>query len=143
MTCSNRPRWHGLEPGPYAVLRTFSQEPWDELVSTILQRRTDERDGPSPLMLHRELHGIRPPSSLPHVVWRGGVDLDPIDPRDPDARPWLETPVWPEEDDRLARLRMAFDLAAADPVRILRSDPGRVPPRRHCLTRRRRAAAVP
>lgn len=84
--------------------------------------RLDPDTGPSPLVLHSELHGIRPPSGLPQVVWRAGVDLAPVDPRDPVARAWLETLVWPGESDRLARLRRALDLAAADPVPIVRGD---------------------
>ena len=38
--------------------------------------------------------------ALPEVVWRGGVDLNPLDVRDDDAMRWLETLVWPEHDDR-------------------------------------------
>jgi len=56
------------------------------------------------------------------VVWRAGVDLNPIDPRDPDARAWLENLVWPGEDDRLVRLRAALDIVAADPVPIVKGD---------------------
>ena len=169
-------RWHGLEPGPYAALRTVLLDRWDDLLPTILRRRTqtneagrcaqlvpllaslpqplalievgasagltlvpdrysysyrcddgdtvrlDPSSGPSPLVLESELHGIRPPSELPRVVWRAGVDLDPIDAGDPDARAWLETLVWPGEDDRLARLRQALDLVAADPVPVVRGD---------------------
>jgi hypothetical protein len=35
---------------------------------------------------------------------------------------WLETLVWPEEDDRRERLRHAIDVAAADPPRLVRGD---------------------
>jgi len=73
-------------------------------------------------VLSSELHGIRPPSALPQVVWRAGVDLNPIDPRDPDARAWLENLVWPGEDERLGRLRAALDIVAADPVPIVKGD---------------------
>jgi hypothetical protein len=67
--------------------------------------------GPAPL-----------PTRLPDVAWRGGVDLNPLDVTDPDAMSWLETLVWPEEDDRRERLRHAVAIAAADPPRLVRGD---------------------
>ncbi len=67
--------------------------------------------GPAPL-----------PSTLPLVAWRGGVDLNPLDVTDPEAMRWLETLVWPEEDDRRGRLRHAVSVAATDPPRLVRGD---------------------
>jgi len=67
--------------------------------------------GPAPL-----------PSALPEVGWRGGVDLNPLDVTDPEQVRWLETLVWPEEDDRRERLRHAVEVAAADPPRLVRGD---------------------
>ena len=67
---------------------------------------------------------VRPrcPTALPEVAWRGGIDLNPLDVTDPEAMRWLETLVWPEEDDRRVRLRHAIDVAAADPPRLVRGD---------------------
>ena len=56
------------------------------------------------------------PAALPEVVWRGGIDLHPLDVRDDDAMRWLETLVWPEHDDRRARLAAAVGLARAGPA---------------------------
>lgn len=67
--------------------------------------------GPAPL-----------PDALPDIAWRLGVDIAPIDVRDPGATRWLEALLWPGEGDRLARLRAALDLARPDPPRILRRD---------------------
>jgi len=67
--------------------------------------------------------GLLPvPERLPDVVWRAGIDLEPIDPRDGEAARWLETLVWPEEVDRLEGLRMALEIARRDPPRILRGN---------------------
>ena len=67
--------------------------------------------------------GIPAPRSLPGVVHRGGVDLHPIDPADPDSRAWLRSLIWPgQQDDRVPRLDSALDIAAADPPRILAGD---------------------
>ena len=78
--------------------------------------------GPAP-HLSCDVSGPAPlPTALPEVAWRGGVDLNPLDVTDPEAMRWLETLVWPEEDDRRVRLRHAIDVAAADPPRLVRGD---------------------
>ena len=78
--------------------------------------------GPAP-HLPCEVTGPAPlPTALPEVAWRGGVDLNPLDVTDPDAMAWLETLVWPEQDDRRARLRHAVASPRADPPRLVRGD---------------------
>jgi hypothetical protein len=62
------------------------------------------------------------PARLPAVTWRAGLDLDPVDVHDDDAVRWLEALVWPEETDRLARLRAAIAIARRDPPRVIRGD---------------------
>ncbi len=48
----------------------------------------------SPVTLTCELRGdTEPPTGLPQVAWRAGLDLDPVDITDPDAIRWLETLV--------------------------------------------------
>jgi hypothetical protein len=58
------------------------------------------------------------PTSLPDVAWRAGIDLHPLDVADADAMAWLETLVWPEQDERRARLAHAVEVARAEPPRI-------------------------
>ena len=83
----------------------------------------DPDDGPSPVLLSCAVEGPAPlPAALPEVVWRGGVDLNPLDVRDDDAMRWLETLVWPEHDDRRDRLTAAVGLARADPPTLVRGD---------------------
>jgi hypothetical protein len=62
------------------------------------------------------------PSAPPRVAWRVGIDLAPVDVADRDAVAWLEALVWPEETDRLERLRAALAIARADPPRVVRGD---------------------
>jgi hypothetical protein len=62
------------------------------------------------------------PDALPRVVWRAGLDLNPLDMADPDAAAWLETLVWPGQEARAERLRAAMDVARRDPPRVLRGD---------------------
>lgn len=83
----------------------------------------DPEPGPSPVVLDCETIGPVPvPSALPEVVWRGGIDLNPLDVRHPDDLAWLDALVWPEHDDRRQRLRAAAAIAAADPPRIVAGD---------------------
>jgi hypothetical protein len=58
--------------------------------------------------------------ALPPVVWRAGIDLNPLDVTDDDAMRWLETLVWPEQDARRERLRAAVRIARRDPPYLVR-----------------------
>src|SRR5262249_59216598 len=49
------------------------------------------------------------PRALPQVVWRAGLDLHPLCATQPAHRAWLETLVWPEQTERLGRLRQALE----------------------------------
>ena len=86
----------------------------------------DPADGPGPVILECAVDGDLPPSPLasgpPEVIWRGGIDLNPLDVRDDDAMRWLETLVWPEHDDRRAALTAAVGLAREDPPTLVRGD---------------------
>jgi hypothetical protein len=66
--------------------------------------------------------GIPLPERLPQVVWRAGIDQSPIDVRKADELRWLETLVWPEHHERVARLHAAALIAAADPPHLRRGD---------------------
>jgi hypothetical protein len=59
------------------------------------------------------------PRHLPHIVWRAGLDLNPIDVRDDVQCAWLEALVWPGQDQRLHHLRAALALARRDPPRVV------------------------
>ena len=62
------------------------------------------------------------PATLPQVVWRAGLDLEPVDLSDPDEVAWLEALVWPEQTDRLARLRAAIAIASEQRPRVVKGD---------------------
>ena len=62
------------------------------------------------------------PTAPPRVTWRAGLDLDPVDISDPNQAAWLEALVWPEQSDRLAKLRIAMRIAAENKPRIVEGD---------------------
>jgi hypothetical protein len=69
------------------------------------------------------LRGPAPvPDRVPEVVWRAGIDLNPLDVTDPADVDWLSCLVWPGEEARARRLRAAIEVARADPPRIVRGD---------------------
>jgi hypothetical protein len=62
------------------------------------------------------------PAQNIEVVWRAGLDLEPIDVRDERQIAWLEALVWPGEGNRAELLGRAVDVAKADPPSVLRGD---------------------
>ncbi|TFC57320.1 DUF2332 domain-containing protein [Cryobacterium sp. TMB1-7] len=83
----------------------------------------DPPAGTSPVLLECAVTGSVPvPSRLPRVVWRAGIDLNPLDVTDPADVAWLEALIWPEHDDRRARLRAAVQVARTAPPRLVRGD---------------------
>ncbi|GAA4736498.1 DUF2332 domain-containing protein [Phytohabitans rumicis] len=66
--------------------------------------------------------GRVPPDGVPDVVWRAGLDLNPLDVADPADVAWLDALIWPEHAHRRARLRAAAAIAAADPPLLVRGD---------------------
>ncbi|MFI5838115.1 DUF2332 domain-containing protein [Catenuloplanes sp. NPDC051500] len=62
------------------------------------------------------------PTRLPEVVWRAGIDLNPLDVRSASDLAWLEALIWPEQEHRRARLRAAASIVAADPPLLVRGD---------------------
>ncbi len=68
-------------------------------------------------------HGPVPlPDRVPTVVWRAGIDLNPLDARDSDDAEWLRCLVWPGEGDRAARLDAALATARRHRVNVHRGD---------------------
>ncbi|MBX7268346.1 DUF2332 domain-containing protein [Micromonospora sp. Llam7] len=65
---------------------------------------------------------LAPPARRPEVVWRAGLDLNPLDVTDPADVAWLDALIWPEHEHRRARLRAAAAVVAADPPLLVRGD---------------------
>lgn len=73
-------------------------------------------------VLECDATGIEAPARLPEVVWRAGIDLNPLDVTDPADVNWLDALIWPEHGHRRERLRAAAAIAAAEPALLVRGD---------------------
>ncbi|MEV1071313.1 DUF2332 domain-containing protein [Micromonospora parva] len=85
-------------------------------------RYGDHQVGSGEPILDCAATGLVPPARVPQVVWRAGLDLNPLDVTDPDDVSWLDALIWPEHAHRRARLRDAAAVAAADPPLLVRGD---------------------
>jgi hypothetical protein len=85
-------------------------------------RYGDRGVGDGEPVLECAVNGVEPPPSVPHVAWRAGLDLNPLDVASPADIAWLDALIWPEHAHRRARLRAAAAVAAADPPLLLRGD---------------------
>ncbi|MCU1530150.1 MAG: hypothetical protein JWP75_3913 [Frondihabitans sp.] len=65
---------------------------------------------------------LEPAAALPEIVWRRGLDIEPLDVRDDDDMLWLATLLWPGQDDRVELLCGAVAVARQDPAPVVRGD---------------------
>jgi hypothetical protein len=59
---------------------------------------------------------------VPRIVWRLGLDLNPVDLSSEDQVQWLEALIWPGQEQRAQRLRAAIEVARSDPPRVVKGD---------------------
>ena len=85
-------------------------------------RYGDHLVGSGEPVLECAVTGVVPPVGVPEVVWRAGLDVNPLDVTDPEDVAWLDALIWPEHQHRRARLRAAAAVAAADPPLLVRGD---------------------
>ena len=67
---------------------------------------------------------MRCPAGPVQVVERVGYDIAPVDPTTPDGELLLTSYVWPDQLERLARLRGALAVARAVPAAVHRASAG-------------------
>ena len=85
--------------------------------------RVDPSEGPGAAVLQCSTSGTVPlPARLPEIVWRAGIDPNPLDVDDVDQMRWLDTLVWPEQEDRRDRLRAAIEMVRRDPPTLIEGD---------------------
>jgi hypothetical protein len=113
-------------PGPLALLEVGASAGLCLLPDRYAYRYDDADfvgNAASPVRLACRTQGPVPiPSALPTVVWRCGIDIHPIDVMDDDATRWLECCIWPDQQERLTRLRAALEIARHDPAPVVQGD---------------------
>lgn len=101
-----------VEIGPSAGLNLN----WDSYgVAYVRDGQRFETEAPdAPLVIEAGLRGagVPPLGAPPEVAGRVGLELNPVDLGDADARDWLRALVWPDHVARLARLEKALAIAA-------------------------------
>ena len=76
----------------------------------------------SPVRLEAISKGTMPDPVDIAIAGRTGIDLNPVDPRVPDERIWLEALVWPEHHGRRERLRAALEVAESMEIELVAGD---------------------
>jgi hypothetical protein len=84
--------------------------------------RLTGRDPQAPVLRCEPRGPVPLPAQIPEVVWRAGLDLNPLDVNDADDMRWLSCLVWPGEGDRQERLGLAIASARRDPAVVHRGD---------------------
>jgi len=93
---------------------------WDRYRYELGPHRWGEPD--SPVKLSSTWEGDAPQLDAPvRVTSRAGCDLDPRRIEDPEQSRLLEAYVWPDQLERLERLRAALGVARQDPARVDRA----------------------
>jgi hypothetical protein len=135
-------RWHEAPLQPYAAYREWMLANWSLVRPSILGRSTQTNEPgrmrviapvlarlPQPLALLEVgasaglcLYPDRMVDDSLRVVWRAGIDLNPLSVNDPSHMRWLECLVWPSQPERLARLRRAVAVVRAEPPLLVPGD---------------------
>ncbi|HXR95426.1 MAG TPA: DUF2332 domain-containing protein [Rhizomicrobium sp.] len=81
------------------------------------------KENADPPVFHCTVNAATPiPTTNIEVVWRAGLDLNPLDVCSEGDVRWLQSLVWPGEGEREILLDRALAIASADPPRIVRGD---------------------
>lgn len=78
--------------------------------------------GDSPLLLEAGSRGADPRPRPIEIGRRIGLDLNPLDPSNPDDRAWLEALIWPEDGERRRRFRAAVAIASGVGIEMVAGD---------------------
>ena len=114
----------GRLPGPLALLEVGASAGLCLLLDKYTYRYgTHIVANGAPVTIYCDVRREVPlPTAVPEVVWRCGIDLDPPNLLDDADVRWLESCVWPDQRDRLQRLRAAIKVAQMDPPTVLQGD---------------------
>jgi hypothetical protein len=111
-----------LEVGASAGLCLLPDRYGYDYSGTRIEPAMTSGDVPPPVFACDVTGSLPVPSAVPRVIWRRGLDLNPLDLTSASDTGWLETLVWPEQDVRAQRLRAAIAIARRDPPPVVRGD---------------------
>jgi hypothetical protein len=115
-----------LLPGPLALLEVGASAGLcllpDRYGYDYGRARLEPAEPGAPVFPCRANEATPIPREIPRVAWRAGLDLNPLDVSDPEEAAWLETLVWPGQEDRADRLRAAMAVARDHPPTVHRGD---------------------
>jgi hypothetical protein len=86
------------------------------------QRQITASDRAAPVFRCAVVGAAPLPDAVPRIIWRAGLDLNPLDVASPDDTAWLEALIWPEQNHRRRHLQQALAVAQRDPPRIVQGD---------------------
>jgi hypothetical protein len=109
-------------PQPLALLEVGASAGLNLYPDRYAYRYGDHTIGTGHPVLACTATGVAPPAVRPAVVWRAGLDLNPLDVTDASDVAWLDALIWPEHTHRRARLHAAAAIAAAEPPLLVRGD---------------------
>jgi hypothetical protein len=121
----------GLLPGPLALLEVGTSaglcllpDLWRYDYGRARLESDDSLNSrhPTPLFTCRANDATPIPDRMPTIAWRAGIDLNPIDLHNPEEGAWLETLVWPAQEERGAQLRAAIRVAQGYPLTLVKGD---------------------
>lgn len=109
---------------PLALVELGSSAGLNLLLDRYAYDYSGRRLGESSLCFTCDLRGDLRPDNLhiPRLASRLGLDLHPVDVRDPDQDLWLRALVWPDQPERATQLLAAIALARPEPPRLIRGD---------------------
>src|ERR1700761_4099231 len=115
-----------LLPGPLALIEVGASAGLTLLVDRYSYdyggHRVAGTDPEAPGLTCEPRGPVALPGRVPDVVWRAGLDLNPLDVRSADDVHWLQCLLWPGETGRQDRLAAAIDTARRDPPQVHRGD---------------------
>ena len=114
-----------LPPGPLALVEVGASAGLCLLLDQFYYElgSTPIGNASSPVHLRCASTGTVPlAAAVPQVVWRRGLDIDPIDVHDDDAIRWLLACVYADHRERRRRLEAAIGLARARPPLVSAGD---------------------
>jgi hypothetical protein len=115
-----------LLPGPLALLEVGASAGLtllpDRYSYDYAGHRVQGTDPDAPVIACEPRGPVPLPGRVPEVIWRAGLDLNPLDVASDDDMHWLECLIWPGEEGRRAILRSAVATARRHPPHVQRGD---------------------